>query len=145
MEIRLRLSGTCCCVSASVTIRIIPILGILVARVGNTTDAGTGQSVLTWAIVAGIVCILQVSGDPGDYQIWVDLVPVAEDGEATGEETTWGPWILLIREGAYVESRTCPLQNLPFCDARAWRDSAMSADTELLAREELWCGRHGCG
>lgn len=83
------------------------------------------------------LCVFfQASGDPGDYQVWVDLVPLDGDGEATGEETSWGPWILLVRDGAYVESRTCPLQNLPFA-ASGMYEVRLWCGHDLLAREEL--------
>lgn len=78
----------------------------------------------------------QSFGDPGGYQLWIDLVPVDEDGEPRGEETTWGPHILLIHEGVYVESRGWKLLNLPFAapgeyEVRLW------CGADLIAREQL--------
>jgi hypothetical protein len=82
----------------------------------------------------------QASGDPGDYQIWIDLVPVDEDGEDIGEETTYGPCTLIIHEDVFIESRGWKLLNLPFAapglfEVRLWWESDLLARERLLLRE----------
>ena len=82
----------------------------------------------------------QSSGDPGEFQIWIDLVPVDEDGEDAGEETTYGPCILIIHEGVFVESRGWKLLNLPFTapslyEVRLWCGSDVIAREQLLLTE----------
>ena len=78
----------------------------------------------------------QASGDPGDYQIWIDLVPVDEDGADIGEESTYGPCILIIHEGVYVESRGWKLRNLPF-GAPGLYELRLWCGSDLIAREQL--------
>ena len=89
---------------------------------------------------SGTVRFFQAFGDPGDYQIWFDLVPVNEDGEAIGEETTYGPYILIIHEDSYVEHRGWKLLHLPFAasgryEMWLWYASDVLAREQFLVRE----------
>jgi hypothetical protein len=82
----------------------------------------------------------QASGDSGDCQLWIDLVPVDQDGADAGEETTYGPCILIIHEGVHIESRGWKLLNLPFAapglyEVRLWCGSDMIAREQLLLTE----------
>lgn len=78
----------------------------------------------------------QASGDSGDYQIWIDLVPVDEDGEAIGEATTYGPCILIMHEEVYIESRGWKLLNLPF-PAPGLYEVRLWCGSDAIAREQL--------
>ena len=78
----------------------------------------------------------QGSGDPGEYEIWIDLVPVDEEGNATADETTFGPWLWIIPEGVYIESRAWRLRNLPFQQPGLY-EFRLRCGLEILAREEL--------
>jgi hypothetical protein len=79
---------------------------------------------------------LRAFGDPGEYQIWVDLVPVDAEGEPTGEETTWGPCILNIHENTYIENRGWRLSNLPF-KAPGRYEVWLWCESDVIAREQF--------
>ena len=78
----------------------------------------------------------QASGDPGDYQIWIHLVPVDEDGEDSGDETTYGPCILIVHEDVYIESRGWRILNLPFT-APGLYEVRLLCGVDVIAREQL--------
>lgn len=78
----------------------------------------------------------QGSGDPGAYEVWIDLVPVDEEGNTTGNETTFGPWVWIFHEDVYVESRAWRLRNLPFPVPGRY-EVRLRFGPDILAREEM--------
>lgn len=76
------------------------------------------------------------SGDPGDYQLWIDLVPVDEDGADAGDESTYGPYVFLLHDDVFVESRGWKLLNLPF-GAPGLYEVRLWCGADVLARETL--------
>lgn len=78
----------------------------------------------------------QGTGDPGKYEVWIDLVPVDEDGNNTGEATPFGPLIWIISEGAYVESRGWAIRFIPF-PAPGLFEVRLRCGPDILAREQL--------
>lgn len=63
-------------------------------------------------------------------------MPVDEDGGDIGEESTYGPCILIIHEGVYVESRGWKLLNLPF-EAPGLHEVRLWCGSDVIAREQL--------
>ncbi len=54
-------------------------------------------------------------GEPGEYEIWIDLVEIGYDGDSGGiEVTTYGPFDLALFPGAFVSSRFYCLKHVPF-------------------------------
>jgi hypothetical protein len=78
----------------------------------------------------------QAFGDAGDYQIWIDLIPVDENGDPVGEEVTYGPCVLVIRETSGLESRGWRLLNLPFAAAGLY-EVWLWCGPDVIAREQL--------
>jgi hypothetical protein len=87
---------------------------------------------MVWVFVQG-------SSDPGEYEIWVDPVPVDEEGDATGVETTFGPWVWIFHENVYVESRAWRFQNLPFLGPGLY-EFRLRCGPDVLARTDLVLG-----
>jgi hypothetical protein len=78
----------------------------------------------------------QASGDPGEYELWIDLVPLDDDGDDAGEGTSFGPWVLIVHEGVYVESRAWRLRNIPFAGPRVY-EFRLRCGSDILTREQL--------
>jgi hypothetical protein len=84
---------------------------------------------------------VQAFGDPGRYDLWFALVPLDENGDDLGEETMFGPWVLIVHDDVYIESRGWRLLKLPFggpglCEVRVYSESEVLAREQLLLAEE---------
>ena len=84
-----------------------------------------------------LVLFAQVFGDAGQYDFWVDLVFVEDDGSES-HVTTYGPMAASVRPGQFVEALTFPISNVPFpqpgiYEFRLRRDAVQ----EPLATERL--------
>ena len=78
----------------------------------------------------------QASGDPGDYEIWLDLIPLDEEGDDAADGITFGPWVLRVHDGVFVESRAWVLRNVPFPIAGLY-EFRLRHGPEVLASEQL--------
>jgi hypothetical protein len=79
---------------------------------------------------------IQGSGDPGQYEIWIDLAPIDELGDTVGDETVFGPWLWILQEGEYVECGAWKLRNLPFLGPGLY-EIKLRCGPDVLAREEV--------
>jgi hypothetical protein len=79
---------------------------------------------------------IQVFGDPGQYELWFGLVAVDEDGNDLGDETIFGPCVLIVHEDVYTESRAWRLLKLPFA-APGLYELRLHCGADVLAREQL--------
>src|SRR5579872_834767 len=77
---------------------------------------------------------IQGTGDTGEYTIWIELVPIDEDGNAIDEEIMFGPWLWILHEGRYVECGAWRLRNIPF-SAPGLYEVRLRCGSEVLARE----------
>jgi hypothetical protein len=78
----------------------------------------------------------KASGDPGEYEVWLDLVPLDDAGEDAGEGTTFGPLVWSIPEGVYAHSRAWVLRNIPFPTPGVY-EFRLRCGPDVLAREQI--------
>jgi hypothetical protein len=78
----------------------------------------------------------QGAGDPGEYDVWVDLVPLDDDGDDADEPTPFGPLRWIIHEDVYVESRAWVIRFVPFRSAGLYL-VRLRCGPDILAEEEL--------
>ena len=74
------------------------------------------RSVSTSALVTHpIYLYVEFFGQPGEYEIWIDLVEIGYDGDSGGiEVTSFGPFDLTVLSGTFVCSRFYCLKRVPF-------------------------------
>lgn len=65
-------------------------------------------------LVEDLYVYAQFWGDPGVHDLWIDLTRVdVETGDET-EVTTFGPFVLRVTAGRFVETRAWRLRYVPF-------------------------------
>lgn len=105
------------------------LLGLLTA-IGP--EPGTGYPLLH----TELWLFAQFQGDAGEDDVWIELVAVDDEGEATAEETTFGPWRLRMPTEGVVESRAFRLLNVPFATPGVY-EFRLRCGPDVLAREPL--------
>jgi|GEM_PF-5567059 len=87
-------------------------------------------------VVPELWAFLQVFGEVGEYEIWIELAAVDGEGEVLGEATSYGPLVLRVPDGVWVVNRAYRLANARLLrfglhEVRVW------CGADLLAREEF--------
>lgn len=89
-------------------------------------------------VAESLVLFAQLFGDAGRYTLSVDLVFVDEGDDTERTVATFGPTVVIVRPGQFVDSISMPLWNVPFpqpgvYEFRLRRDAV----AEPLASERL--------
>jgi len=87
-------------------------------------------------VIDELSVFIQAFGDPGQYDLWFGLVPVDEQGDDIGDETMFGPWVLIVHADVYIESRGWKLLKPPFA-APGLYEVRVHCGPDILAREQL--------
>jgi hypothetical protein len=90
---------------------------------------GDGLLDLLWVFAQG-------SGDPGEYEVWLELVSLDDEGEDAGEETSFGPLTWVMPEGVFAHSRAWILRNIPFPNPGVY-EFRLRCGPDILAREQI--------
>jgi hypothetical protein len=88
---------------------------------------------------------LQVFGDAGEYEIWIELVAVDGEGEAVGEATSDGPFVLRVPDEAWLVESRVPFGERLGPSVRVARGARVVRGTCSRAKSFLSEGTHRAG
>lgn len=85
-----------------------------------------------------IFAFAEYFGAAGDYEVWIDVVRISDEGEDTMDEqiATYGPFDLNLRPNLFVQSRIYCLRYVPLHMAGLYEFQLRIAGSELISASQ---------